>query len=468
MAKGLKWICLVVVAAAGVGCRASDAGSFGADASLGPDAGSARAVGAPCVVDADCAGACLRDLADPALGRRCFAPCGPEDRCLPGERCVAGRDGGRGCVRAQADPAEVGADCTARRCADGLECTADHPDGVICAPVCDDSTACPDGTRCPAATVSPRVCLPGDAPVFRCPVVPCLRTDLRCFVDEEGGSACVQPCGDIGADCPGGGRCEREPSGAGVCRPTADRGLGESCTSGGDAACSPGLICAGEGPGDPDAFCSRACAGPADCCPDCVEAFACRAELTGDRICVAAPYGIGDEAGAPGADCAAHGLTDCAPGLICAAGVAGAHLCARRCEGGCPPETHCVARPEGAVCFPGAAGAPGSPCPTGSECPVCLGAQPAERYCSVDCDVGGSCPPGFGCRDGRCRIGAAGLTLGASCGADGAEACESGLCVTAAGGGEAVCSQPCDVEPCPSGFDCVAVDGLDFCLPGAD
>ncbi len=430
----------------------------------------AGVTGAPCIDDDDCVGACLEDPL--GVGLRCFEGCGAADACPEGSSCVrAGGEGG--CVPDPPPRLAEGEDCSGgARCEMGLVCTPDHPDGPRCAVQCAGGAECPDGQACAPETVEPRACLPAAAEVFDCPFAECLRADLLC-VD----AVCVAPCGERGIDCPGGGVCSaREGDGALFCAPDGDVGLGGGCASGGGAACAEGLECVGRGPGDPGAVCSQACADHAGCaaaCAECApEEVACRRPRgQSTTVCLPAPFGRGDEAGAPGDGCADHGDTDCRADLDCVVGVARRPVCAARCDQACDAGFVCVDRAEDTRhCLEGDdARRPGTPCPDGAGCAdVCLGDSPDERYCTVSC-ADGACPNGFGCRDGVCRLGEDGrAALGDACPAAGPAACDGEVCVVHPVTGESVCSRRCDEVACPDDFTCEPLDAGRFCFAPAD
>ncbi len=470
--RGGSWI--LALAALGAACTetADDTADVAtddarvADAAAMADAG--RVSGAPCEEDADCAGVCRVDAADPAGGRRCFAACA--EGCPAGTTCAEGA-----CVPAPPPPGDEGADCAdGAPCAGGLSCSGDHPDGLRCAADCAADADCAEGARC-ARHRTPTVCLPEDAAAFQCPALPCARAGLQCLVAEEAGAGlCVALCGVEGARCPEGGDCTRQDDGALLCVPNGDGRVGAPCASGGDAACAEGLRCLPIAAGDDAPRCTGSCDRLEDCCPagDCDD-VACRRPPGGDgTLCMPAPFGRGDEQGGPDADCAAHGATDCLPALDCVDGVAGRRVCAAPCEGlSCAAGFVCVARRAGMSCLRGdAAGAPGTPCPTGEGCPeTCLeGETPEARYCTVAC-VGGDCPADFGCRDGLCRLGAMPRRPdGAACPPDGAAGCAGGVCVADPVDGVDRCASVCDPgsAPCEAPLVCRAVDGGSFCLPG--
>jgi len=425
--------------------------------------------GAPCDDHLDCAGACLEDPL--GAGLRCFPPCDGTDACPSGSTCV--REGGAaGCVADPAPALGAGEDCAGGgRCERGLVCSPDHPDGPRCASSC-EGEGCPAGTRCAPESVAPRACLPPAAAVFQCPFTECGRADLLCVE-----ARCVAPCGDAGVDCPGGGICSaRQGDGALYCSPRGDVGVGGGCASGGQAACAEGLVCLGRGPGDPDAVCSVACRDHEECaeaCAGCAEdEVACRRPRgQSSTACLPAPFGRGDESGAAGDPCRAHGDTDCQAALDCVAGVAGSVVCAARCAGACDSGFVCAERLDDLPhCLPGDdAGAPGTPCPSGGGCPeICLGERPDERYCTVSCpdDL---CPRGFGCSAGVCRLGVERrAALGEPCPGAGPTACVSGLCAVAPRTGESVCSVRCDDGGCPDGFECEALDADALCFAPTD
>lgn len=444
------------------------------------DVDGARA-GAACTVDQDCAGACLRDVLDPAMGRRCFPPCDESGACPAGEACVAGEQGGRGCVRVDAGrPAGAGEACDdGRPCVEGLACSADHPAGVVCAPACVLDADCPEGTRCAPESIVPRVCLPPEAAAFGCPHVPCARPDLLCVDEGDGPARCLAPCATEGDTCPEGGECTRRMGdGALFCRPAGDQPLGGPCLSGGDAACAEGLSCLARGPGDPEAVCSRPCQAGVECCPDCATPVVCRRPAgLAARWCVPAPFGAGAEDGAAGADCAAHGATDCLPALDCVPAPGGGRVCAAPCAAGsceadsCEGDGVCAPRSGlGDYCLAGPAGASGAPCRDGTGCEgVCVeDLPPDERYCTVACPAT-ACPAHMHCDGAFCRPGAAAeRPLGAPCD-DGVASCASRVCATHPETGAAVCSARCgEGLACPAGFDCLTLKSGELCFAPAD
>jgi hypothetical protein len=368
----------------------------------GPDA---AAPGTACAADADCAsGRCLPDDAAGG-GKRCFAGCAADRDCADGARCEAG------VCRAPATAAGEDEPCADRACAPDLACSPDHPDGLRCERPCTRDADCAEGRRCAPDAVDPRVCLPAGAAAFQCPATPCRAPDLLCVPDAGGIGRCDALCARAGEACPEGGRCvERSGDGARYCEPRGDRGAGESCASGGDAACSAGLTCIARGPGDPEGICSTPCAG------DCADGFACRAPWPGvEAACLPQPAGTGPQTGGPGDPCDAHGHTDCRPDLFCTPGTAGRAVCAAPCAGACPDGFECVARGDQSWCLRGTTD---------------------ERR-----------------------------PLGAPCADAGAGACASGVCVGEGRPEDAVCSQPCAGMSCPDGFRCAALDAGHFCLP---
>ncbi len=437
----------------------ADDGDAGAGDAGPGDAG--RPAGAACAVDADCRGLCLNDEADPGGGRRCFARCAAPGDCPDGTTCDA-----TGVCRVPPVPAgDAGDACDVVACRPDLLCVPGHPQGPRCARPCAADGECAPAERCGG---EPRACLPAAAAAFQCPATPCRVPSLACVSDAAGTGRCVAVCGVAGEACPEGGRCATGgPDGALVCLPAADRELGESCLSGGDAACVAGLACVARGPGDPGGFCSRPCAGPADC----PEAFACRAPWPGAAsVCLPLATGAGDGGGEAGAACDAHGHTDCRAHLFCAPGIAGRAVCATACgSDGCPAGFVCAVRGEDAWCLRGTPdGDVGTPCHDDADCRGrCRADLPADqRYCTADC-AAGECPAGFRCARGACEPGEeAGRPLGAPCADVGAGACESGLCLGAGRPEETVCSRRCDdASPCPEPLRCVALDDDRFCLP---
>jgi hypothetical protein len=448
---------LVLLALLG-GCAEAPADGADAGRADGGAGDAGRPAGAACASDADCRGACLADDADPGGGRRCFDRCAAPDECPAGTACAGGV-----CRARPVAPADEGDACDVVACRPGLVCAAAHPEGPRCARPCAGDGECAPGERCGS---DPRVCLPGGAAAFQCPATPCRVPSLVCVPDEAGTGRCVALCGRVGEACPEGGTCaEGGPDGALACLPAGDRALGESCLSGGDAACAAGLTCVARGPGDAEGFCSRPCEGPCD------DAFACRAPWPGAAaVCLPLANGAGDGQGTPGAACDAHGHTDCRGDLFCAPGIAGRAVCASPCaDGACAEGFVCARRGEDAWCLRGTPdGDVGTPCEADGDCRErCRTELPAgQRYCTAACAPGG-CPQGFRCAGGACEPGAEERRpLGAPCADAGAGACASGLCFGAGRPEEAVCSQRCgDESPCPAPLRCVALDTGRFCLP---
>ena len=470
MTAALEARSLVALAAVGLFACAETPAEI--EDAAAPDATprDAGMTGAPCTDDGDCEGACLEDPL--GAGLRCFDGCGPEDACPTGSSCVrAGGEGG--CVQDAAPRLSEGDDCAGGgRCEAALVCTPDHPDGPRCAVQCAGGAPCPDGQACVPESVEPRACLPARAEVFSCPFTECLRADLLCVE-----ATCVAPCGEPGVECPGGGVCvAREGDGALYCRPAADVGLGGGCASGGDGACAEGLECVGRAPGDPGAVCTLACLEHAACagaCGDCApDEVACRRPRAQDEtVCLPAPFGRGDEAGGPGDGCLDHGDTDCRADLDCVVGVGRRLVCAARCDPGCDAGFVCSERSDDTPhCLEGDdVGGPGTPCPDGAGCDeTCLGDGPDDRYCTVSC-ADGVCPPGFGCREGLCRLGEDGRApLGDACPAAGPGACDDGVCAVHPQSGASVCSRRCDEAPCPDDFTCETLDAGRLCFAPAD
>ncbi|MGE0325314.1 MAG: matrixin family metalloprotease [Polyangiaceae bacterium] len=111
-------------------------------------------------------------------------------------------------------------------------------------------------------------------------------------------------------------------------------------------------------------------------------------------------------------------------------------------------------------CAPGAA-EPGDPCSSDRECAsgTCRGAA----GCGLPCGSSADCPGGDDeCLNGICQQGRA--AYGQEC--DSASACTSGLCMTGASN-PAMCTRTCDpaaARPCPSDWNCEAVDGQSICV----
>ncbi|MCB9547387.1 MAG: hypothetical protein H6706_16270 [Myxococcales bacterium] len=373
-----RWVLLALLLGCdqeGPAAPVPDAGAdASADATAPTDAG--RPVGAPCQRSADCQGACLPDAVSGAL--RCHLAC-DDPACPQGARCVEGDDGEAGCVAAVAGVGDGDPCGIDQPCMPPLVCHAAGAENR-CAPACTEDADCPPDRRCQAGA-----CLAAGAPT-RCPELACLRPDLVCDA-----GTCVALCADAGEACAEGGTCgARAGDGARVCRPDGLGDVGSPCASGGDAACRPGLTCLARGPGDPAAVCTRACAAE-----PCEEGLACRRpEGFPTPYCWPAPFGEGDATGEAGADCTAHGATDCLPALDCVPGPAGRRECAAPCADGCAAPRVCDDRGPTPHCRP--RDALGLPCQADADCPaVCLPGQPEDRYCTGPCADG--CPAGAVC-----------------------------------------------------------------------
>lgn len=478
-----------------IDARAADAGvdqGRGAEVGPGPDGG---AEGQPCTDDAQCEGLCVDDGA----GLRCATACAAgaaEPGCAEGLVCRVvegeGMAGRAACLAPTPAPGDLGDPCAdGRGCAAGLACSGDHPEGVVCARRCGadaDCVAAPGAPpeRCAPETVTPRVCLPADAPALACPQVPCRRPDLLCVVPEArpedpervAAGLCVETCEQVDAPCPSGGRCTRRVAdGARFCAPQGDRTAGAGCASGGAEACAPGLTCTARWPGDARAICAAECeAAEAGACG---EGFACRRPAGASGTwCLPAPFGVGDATGDAGAACGAHGPTDCRPELDCVAGPDGP-VCAAPCgpEGQCAVGAACLDRRlDGAYCLPGA-GSLGGACDARVACtdgachaPPSAGGDPDARRCARLCDAAApdpGCAADERCRDGACTAAPEGMApVGATCGDD-LPACGSGLCVADPADGRPRCTAACVDDRCDADFVCRAVGDRRFCFPEA-
>ena len=257
-----------------------------------------------------------------------------------------------------------------------------------------------------------------------CTSEPC-GSDLVCVTDGVS-RYCSRMCE---GECASGYHCARLADGRAACArgPDPDLGRAEFGQACGETSCRSGLTCVRD---LASAYCTHACA---DGCPN---GFACARTDDGRSICARAV----DESELPrGGEACAAGR--CAEGLVCIRH-GDAPTCATTCdEGTCPDGQACVdAVPSGRVCVqrgapprPGTDPRPGDPVPgepadpnlpqMGQACVVdggpacnrglvCTGTAVEgdvvvePGYCTMACNTGRCCPPGWGCqagiRGGRC------------------------------------------------------------------
>ncbi len=303
-----------------------------------------------------------------------------------------------------------------------------------------------------------------------------------CAADEEcvgqrceqtpAGRICTRECDPLRPDqgCPEGMYCAMTdaPGCGGRCTPLSVEGdapFGASCASDGECA---SRLCMD--PGDGRKRCLQACAGDRGMC---AAGEACAALGGACGGCVDA----GTIAGGLG-----HG-EPCDRDEACRSGFCfleeglarqGAY-CTSRCEAddACPEGFHCRTVGEQRVCVRGLREGVGGPCRTNEDCAqglVC--ASSGGRSWCTEPGCGEGCPAGMACVDAGgaqvCAPRDAGL-LGEPCGESEPRCTGGNLCAGTPQG--ELCTRLCGPgAPCPSGFDCVRVDGAgtNVCLPSAE
>jgi hypothetical protein len=264
---------------------------------------------------------------------------------------------------------------------------------------------------------------------------------------------CTAPCTGGGVnECPKGSFCEAEACGPGLCRPDVVGGtltLGAECALSGDCEsrfCAPSA--------DNGTFrCSRPCQ------PDQLSCFAtevCQplAEACGRCTWAAkasGARGFGEPCQAD-SECLSGACYSDAAGQDCGPDC-NSHYCTVPCnlDGSCPAGGHC----RGGFCVRGPYSQLGEACIADDDCGqgACVSRDNSLR-CAVACQADGSCDSGFLCLDGVCWPEQA--TLGETCAAED-QPCLGGLCT--AFGGQILCLTACETAgDCPGGLLCVPAD----------
>jgi len=226
-----------------------------------------------CSVTSPCASDQWCDLATRVCAplRPFCAPCGRDEDCGTGNRCIRGGDGKRVCGKACVADGDCpsGASCMegqctppVKGCASLAKCT---PDTLK---PCSSTTSCPEDQFCEPAM---RVCVArqsGCAPGFACQpdreCVPACTSDDSCGDDERCVNALCRKKDRCKTDgtCSAGKVCREDPVSGDLecvptCKSTADCPVGEICeTVGGKRACRPGCMADADCP--PDARCDVA------------------------------------------------------------------------------------------------------------------------------------------------------------------------------------------------------------------
>ena len=239
--------------------------------------------------------------------------------------------------------------------------------------------------------------------------------------------------------CPAGQSCV-----SGRCvDDTPPGGTGTTCD-----ACTADSQCAGRCLRYPDGggYCGSPCAGDGDCGGD-----GCEAVSDGTRLCVRRnTAGEGDCSGGPAPDPEPVPDPDPDPGPACGG------------AGDCAPGERCDAT--SGSCVPVPTGALGDPCASNDACDsnICVvDTAFGDNFCTRLCDETDACPTGFGCEEGLCRPGRAGL--GDLCGEN--ADCMSDICADGPDG--PFCTRVCTEDDCPGGYGCVPTSdgGARVCAP---
>lgn len=262
------------------------------------------------------------------------------------------------------------------------------------------------------------------------------------------GAFCINPC-ESDADCPGTSYCTPVgPAAELYCQPDGSVGQGGDCSLD-PFSCERGSICVGYGTGD--AFCSRPCAGDAEC----GAGNWCIPFSSEVGYCVpAGEASVGEE-------CTADRFS-CGPELVC--GGPDRPQCFQICTDdptGCPSGQTCLDPAENGerYCLPTGDREYGSPCADDIySCALpsfCAETFSEQARCTVSCTRDGECPAGEWCyataTGGVCRPGGTAGPM-ESCEGD-LYACRPGLTCLLGGGPGAFCAEEC------TGFPSVCGDG---------
>ncbi len=261
--------------------------------------------------------------------------------------------------------ADFGEDCTSEQCGSDLVCVTDGL-SRYCSRMCDG--ACDAGYHCARLADGRGACARGPNPDLgraefgqSCVETAC-RSGLTC-VRDVASAYCTQACSN---GCPGGFACASTDDGRSICARTVDDGelprVGEACLGG---RCAGGLLCIRH---DREPTCAAACdAG------ECPEGQSCVDAEPSGRVCVQRGAPPRPDTQPPTEDPAAPPGSDL-PQMGQACVVAGGPACSA-----------------GLVC-------------TGTSVEADVVVDPG--YCTMACNAGRCCPPGWGCapgiRGGRC------------------------------------------------------------------
>ncbi|MCB9642493.1 MAG: matrixin family metalloprotease [Myxococcales bacterium] len=384
---------------------------------------------------------------------RCLQPCAADLFCPTGYYCQS-TGAGRVCAPDNLIcPCGADADCPTGQVCRSSFCT--KPGGGTFGDACGDQQPCATGFDC-TPTQGGSICIqfcgqssssaPSGAPGSACTSSGGCSNGGQCFSLQGGSTICMPQSCTSNTSCTNGGQCYQ----------TGNTQIGNRCFCTQDSECKSGFTCNkslitqifGQSIG--------ACA-PSSAPVSCAAGTGCKDAQNPDNACTAQTqtcvcYPVGTKG--PGEACSQNDL--CKDGLQCVGVGTNSYICMEPCQSGqagqCTYGGSCVIPTQGGTYFCGCSNA--APCPTGQRCNFAFG---ASGYCvSQDPNAcgNGTCEGALG---ENCATCAADCTCGSGrqcinniC-QDPPKTCGDGTC----GSGENCTNCPADCK-CPAGQNCEA------------